>query len=238
MLTWAPSYDDITFAASDAHAGDLSGHFGMASATAGGGAEIDNIICFTPGTRLLTQFGDRPIETLAVGDMVVTRDHGLRPIRWIGRRDLPGTGRFAPVRIAPDMAGGDTCGGLLISPQHRILFTGYTAELLFGESEVLVAAKHLVNDNDVRIVPRPTVTYVHIMFDRHEIIYADGIAAESFHAGDAAITAIDAAAREELFAVFPELRIAAGRHLETARTCLKKREAALLARESARSLTV
>jgi len=72
------------------------------------------------------------------------------------------------------------------------------------------------------------VTYIHIMFDRHEVIYAEGFATESFFAGDAALMAVDAPAREELFAIFPELRSTTLRHPETARPCLRAREAALL----------
>jgi hypothetical protein len=103
---------------------------------------------------------------------------------------------------------------------------------LFGESEVLVAAKHLVDDRDVRICPCDEVIYIHLMFDRHEVIYAEGIATESFHAGDTALSAVTAAAREELFAIFPELRSAPGRHRETARHCLKRHEAQLLRGDS------
>lgn len=72
------------------------------------------------------------------------------------------------------------------------------------------------------------VTYIHLMFDCHEVIYAEGIATESFHAGDVGLDAIDEAAREELFAIFPELRSAPYRHGKTARTCLKAHEAIAL----------
>jgi len=193
--------------------------------------EVENIICFTPGARILTQFGERAIEQLHLGDMVVTRDHGLQPIRWIGQRSVPGIGDFAPISVASSVMQGSR-DELLVSPQHRILFTGYRAELLFGESEVLVAAKHLVNDRDVRICPCDEVTYIHIMFDGHEVIYAEGIATESFHASDTALNAVITAAREELFAIFPELRSAPGRHRETARHCLKRHEAQLLRDET------
>ena len=221
------SVSDITFTNTDDAAGGLSGNFTMADGTVVTFNEIENIICFTPGARILTSHGERAIETLRVGDMVVTRDHGLRPVRWIGKRTVPGQGRFAPVSIAAGVAGsGDK--GLLVSPQHRVLFTGYQAELLFGESEVLIAAKHLIDGRDVVQTECDEVTYIHIMFDRHEVIYADGIATESFHAGDTGLSAVSEEAREELFAIFPELRSYGGRHRNTARTCLKKHEADLL----------
>ena len=217
---------DINFTNTADAAGGLAGTFTMTDGTIVTFSEIENIICFTPGARILTQWGERPVESLRLGDMVVTRDHGLQPIRWIGKRSVPGLGDFAPVSIASSVMGGQA--PLLVSPQHRLLFTGYQAELLFGESEVLIASKHMVNGRDVTISPRDAVTYIHIMFDRHEIIYADGIGTESFYAGDMALGAIDAAAREELFAIFPELRTAPGHHRDTVRSCLRRHEAQLL----------
>ncbi|SHL70691.1 Ca2+-binding protein, RTX toxin-related [Roseovarius marisflavi] len=229
-LTSDISRADIKFTNTGDTAGGLGGTFTINGSVVTF-SEIENIICFTPGARILTQFGERAIENLQLGDLVVTRDHGLQAIRWIGQRTVPGIGDFAPVSVASSVMEGAR-EGLLVSPQHRILFTGYRAELLFGESEVLVAAKHLVNDRDVRVCPRDEVTYIHIMFDRHEVIYAEGIATESFHAGDTALSAVTAAAREELFAIFPELRSAPGRHRDTARTCLKRHEAQLLRKEA------
>src|SRR6056297_1234029 len=228
VLTPDIGRDDITFTNSDDETGGLSGTFNLNGAVVNF-SEIENIVCFTPGARILTQWGERPIEMLRLGDMVVTRDHGLQPVRWIGERTVPATGIFAPISIASSVMGGHEA--LLVSPQHRLLFTGYRAELLFGESEVLIAAKHLVNGRDVTVSERDVVTYIHIMFDRHEVIYAGGIATESFYAGDTALSSVDAAAREELFRIFPELRSAPGRHREIARPCLKRHEAALLCNE-------
>lgn len=193
---------------------------------------IDDLICFTPGTRILTQWGERPVETLHAGNMVVTRDHGLQPLRWTGRRVVRGTGNLAPVMITTAITGDQV--PLMVSPLHRVLFTGYHANMLFGESEVLVAARHLVNGHDICISPQDEVTYIHLMFDRHEVIYASGVATESFHAGDAALSGLTAAARETVFGIFPELRSAPGRHRAPARRCLLAQEAALLRDEHAR----
>jgi hypothetical protein len=141
---------------------------------------------------------------------------------------VPGLGRFAPVRVGPAIFGSGA-GELLVSPQHRLLITGYHAELLFGSDEVLVAAKHLVGGTDTCVAPCEAVTYIHLMFDRHEVIYAEGLATESFFAGDAALTAVDDAARDELFAIFPELRSSTSHHHhQTARRCLRAHEAAVL----------
>lgn len=190
-------------------------------------SEIENIICFTPGARIATPHGARKVESLAVGDLVVTRDHGLQPIRWIGSRTVPAQGSFAPIRIRPGVVTGLQCD-LLVSPQHRMLFQGYRAELLFGTSEVLVAALHLVDGVSVTQDAGGDVTYIHMLFDSHEIIYAEGAATESFHPGSLGLDAITPAAREELFALFPQLRAMPEAYGPTARRFLRRHEAQLI----------
>ena len=190
-------------------------------------SEIENIICFTPGTRIATPKGARDIATLRVGDLVVTRDHGLQPIRWIQQRTVPALESFAPIRIRPGVITGQD-RDLLVSPQHRMLFQGYRAELLFGESEVLVSAKHMINDKYVTQETGGDVTYIHMMFDEHEVVYAEGAATESFHPGDVGLTAVSDPAREELFALFPALRSNVNGYGQTARRCLKGHETKLL----------
>ena len=190
-------------------------------------SDIENIICFTPGTLIATPMGARDIATLRIGDLVVTRDHGLQPIRWIQQRTVEAHDRFAPIRIRPGVVTGLE-RDLIVSPQHRMLFQGYRAELLFGESEVLVAAKHLVDGLSVTRDIGGTVTYIHMMFDQHEVVYAEGAATESFHPGALGLDAIHDAARAELFAIFPGLRSDVNLYGDTARRCLKRHEAELL----------
>ncbi|WP_138936121.1 Hint domain-containing protein [Roseovarius arcticus] len=218
---------DITFTNTDDAAGGLSGNFAMADGTVVTFSEIENIICFTPGACILTPHGARAIETLCIGDMVITRDNGPQPIRWVGSRTVAGVDRFAPISIAAHVLDWAT-RPLLVSPQHRLLFTGYKAELLFGCDEVLVAAKHLLDGRDVVASNRAEVTYIHMMLDQHEVIYADGAATESFHAGDVGISAISDQSREEMFSIFPELRANPNAFGKTARPCLKRHEARLL----------
>ncbi|WP_135501535.1 Hint domain-containing protein [Roseovarius aestuariivivens] len=228
QLTPDVTFADITFTNTDDANGGLSGNFTMGDGTVVIFSEIENIICFTPGTRILTIHGERPIETLRPGDMVVTRDSGPKPIRWIGHRTVPGRGKFAPIAVNSTVMDGAR-RPLLVSPQHRILFTDYKAQLLFGESEVLVAAKHLVDGRDVRVMEREKVTYFHMMLDRHEVVYAEGAATESFHAGDVGLEALSDPSREEMFAIFPELRASPWSYGPTARICLKPHEARLVA---------
>lgn len=104
------------------------------------------------------------------------------------------------------------------------MFVGHQSELLFGEREVLVPAKNLINGTTVKQAPCAQVTYIHIMFDQHEVIYSNGQPTESFFAGDTGLDAVNEACREELFSVFPELRWDTGGYGETARRCLKGHE--------------
>ncbi len=168
---------------------------------------IPLVPCFAAGTLIRTARGLRPVETLAVGDRVWTRDHGMQPLRWVGARDVAGDGDFAPIRFAPGALGNRRA--LLVSPQHRMLVSGWRAELHFGEVEVLVAAKHLVNGDTIHRLPMPRVGYHHIMFDAHQVVAAEGALSESFYAGDCILMA-DAALRAELCALFPALAGPAG----------------------------
>ena len=218
---------DITFTNEDDAAGGLSGFFTTPDGTLVNFSEIENIICFTPGARILTPRGLRRVESLRAGDLVITRDNGPQPVRWTGSRTVPGIERFAPIHVTAHVLDGAT-RPLLVSPQHRFLFTGYKAELLFGCDEVLVSAKHLVDGRDVTEAPQAEVTYIHVMLDRHEVIYAEGAATESFHAGDVGLAAISDQSREEMFRIFPQLRSHPESYGPTARPCLKRHEARLL----------
>lgn len=194
--------------------------------------------CFTPGTRIATPTGQRPVEELEVGDLVCTQDRGLQPIRWIGRREISGARmqampRFRPIIIKKGAFGLGVPGqDIRVSPQHRFLVRAAAADVMFGSTEVLVAAKLLVDDD--RVVEdtscAPT-TYIHLLFDRHEIIFAEGQPTESFHPGEASATAFDEATRDELFALFPQLRAVAGETapgMVAARPSLKASEARAL----------
>ena len=184
-------------------------------------------ICFARGTRIRGAAGDIPVEHLKVGDLLMTLDRGLKPIRWIGRKVAPGTGIFAPVEIASDTLG--NARTLRVSQQHRMVLRGPLAEALFGETEVLAAAKHLVNGTTIQIVPQPEIEYFHILLDDHEVLFAEGAMSESFHPGSYAL-ASDAAMRAELEALFPEMSSDAFRTgWMPSRTVLKSHEARVVA---------
>ena len=159
--------------------------------------------CFARGTRILTTEGEQRIERLKPGDRVITKDHSAQEIIWVGARKAVGVGRLAPVRFCTGAAGNDRA--LTVSPMHRMLVSGWKAELLFGESEVLVPAIELVNGDTIYQAPVPEVEYFHLLFSRHEIIFAEGCPSESLNPLDEAIGRFGHEAQAEILSVFPEL---------------------------------
>ena len=140
--------------------------------------------CFTPGTRIETGDGPRPVQKIAVGDLVRTADDGLQPVLWIGRARVAARGPFAPVRIARGALG--NARALTVSQQHRILIAGWGAQVYAGQDAVLVPARHLVDGRRVRLMEGGEVTYLHLGFARHALVRSEGIWTESHFASVAA----------------------------------------------------
>lgn len=188
---------------------------------------INSVPCFVAGTLIRTPLGEVPVEALRPGDLVDTLDDGPQPLRWIGSRTVPAAGPLAPVCIKAGAFGDHR--EILVSPQHRILMCDSLAELMFGSSEVLVAAQDLVNDHSVRRVPGGEVDYVHLLFDRHQILVAEGLASESFRPGPQVLGDFPQETLDELTGLFPELcpRTGAG-YGPPARHSLKSYEARAL----------
>lgn len=164
---------------------------------------INSIPCFVAGTMILTPSGEVPVEHLRPGDLVVTQDDGPQPLRWIGRRRVAAEGNFAPIRIRAGTFGDHR--DLMVSPLHRVLIRDSLAEILFGEPEVLVAARDLVNDLSVRSVPGGEVDYVHLLFDRHQVVFSEGLPTESFLPGPQTTKSFEREVVREICALFPEL---------------------------------
>uniref|UniRef100_UPI002637EA75 Hint domain-containing protein n=1 Tax=Pseudophaeobacter sp. TaxID=1971739 RepID=UPI002637EA75 len=168
-----------------------------------GFVKASSIPCFVAGTLIRTPEGDVPVETLQPGDLVTTRDHGPQPLRWIGSRRVRAEGEFAPILIRAGSFG--THRDLMVSPQHRILLRDAYAELLFGEGEVLVAAKDLLNGGSISRQFGGDVTYVHLLFDQHQVIYSEGLTTESFLPGPQTAELFEQPVLQEIYALFPEL---------------------------------
>ncbi len=158
--------------------------------------------CFAAGTLIATPTGARPVEDIACGDLVLTRDHGAQPVRWTGQRRVAGHGAFAPVRICKGALGNER--DLWVSPQHRMLLADWRTQYYLGQDAVFCPAIQLINADTIYRDPCDHITYVHLMFDRHEVIYAEGAESESFLVGDMHC-ADGSATRREILEVFPEL---------------------------------
>ena len=135
-------------------------------------------VCFTPGTLIETVRGPRQIETLVAGDLVETLDNGPQPLLSLHRETFAAEGAAAPVMIGKGALGNNA--DLLVSQQHRMLIGDWRARLYFGASEVLVAAKHLVNGDTIYLRKGGEVDYIHLLFAEHEIVTAAGIPSESY----------------------------------------------------------
>jgi hypothetical protein len=198
------------------------------------------VICFTPGTWLATPGGPRRIEGLHPGDLIETRDNGPQPVLWTGHRRMSGARLYAmphlrPIRFRSGALGtGRPDQDLLVSPQHRMLVEGQSAQALFNTAEVLVAAEDLVNDHSV-MVDRAVrdVVYVHVLLERHNIVWANGLETESFHPSNTALDMIEERQREGLLRLLPAIADNPQAYGDYARRNLSASEAAILRHDMA-----
>lgn len=171
------------------------------------------IVCFTGGTLIEGIGGAQvPIEALQRGDKVMTADHGLQRIAWIGKRrvtarELALHPELRPVRIEAGALGMNApLETICLSPQHRVLVRSRIAERMFARREVLVAAKHLLGADGVTLDDTvQEVVYFHILLDQHEILFANGLACESLFIGDQSLRALSLEAKAEIMEIFPRL---------------------------------
>lgn len=209
-------------------AGDVSGTTDFTN--------IETIVpCFTPGSIVATPRGARLVEDLKEGDKIITRDNGIQEIRWTGKRQMTGIELARDPKLQPVLIRKGALGNglperdMMVSPNHRMLVTNEKVSLYFDETEVLASAKHLIGLPGIHKVNALSTTYIHFMFDQHEVVLADGAWTESFHPGDYSLKGIGNEQRDEIFKLFPDLKTEAGLgNYHAARRALKKHEATLL----------
>lgn len=198
------------------------------------------VICFTPGTRITTPDGPRPVEDLREGDRVQTRDSGAQEVLWIGSRRMTGARLFVmphlrPVRLKAGALGIERPDEeMLVSPEHRMLVRGGPARSLFNTDEVLVAARELVNGSTVVTdLSVREITYVHLLLPQHEILWANGVETESFHPASADMSTLDARDRARLVKRLPDVAADPLSYGAFARRALSTSEAAIFLHEAA-----
>ena len=209
-------------------------HSGAGARVAGG------VICFTPDTRLATPDGLRQIRDLRPGDRILTRDNGPQEVLWTGHRRMSGARLYAmphlrPIRFRAGALGiGRPEDDLWVSPQHRMLIKGQAAQALFNTPEVLVAAEDLINDGNITVDHAlREVTYVHILLERHNVIWANGLESESFHPSNTALDTVDPGQLGALLNILPGVEANPHSYGDYARRNISSSEAAILRYEMA-----
>ena len=144
-----------------------------------GGIDITTTVatvpCFAAGTLIRTERGDVPVESLSLGDRVLTRSDAIAAVVWIGRRQVncsrhPDPARVWPVRVRQDaFADGIPARDLWLSPDHAVFADG-----------VLIPIKYLINRTTIVQEHVAHVHYFHVELDRHNVLFANGLAAESY----------------------------------------------------------
>lgn len=151
---------------------------------------IQGNFCFAAATRVQTAEGLRAIETIKVGDLVERLDHGLQPVRWAGRQSHSAQ----VLQLAPKLRGivigkgalghGLPRADVCVSRHHRIMLQSDLALRLFGQAQVLVPAHRLIGVQGVASCDHfGGIDYCHLLFDRHELLMIEGIAAETLFLG-------------------------------------------------------
>ncbi|MFV1592097.1 Hint domain-containing protein [Phaeobacter sp. JH20_36] len=176
------------------------------------GWNYSEITCFVRGTLIETQRGRVAVDSLTVGDRVLVADGSYRPLRMVMSRALTADAlranpKLRPVRITAGALGhGLPMRDLLVSRQHRMLVSSKISERMFADADVLVAAVRLTElpGIDIEQTCEP-VEYFHLLFDRHEVIFAEGAPTESLFTGAEALKALTPEAYEEVTLLFPEL---------------------------------
>jgi Hint domain len=191
--------------------------------------------CFTLGTLIATPRGEVQAERLRVGDKVVTRDNGIQEIRWVGMNRLDHIALQSNPHLNPILIREGAFGDglperdLMVSPNHRMLVSNSLTALHFDEREVLVAAKHLVSGNGTKSITSFGTTYIHFLFDRHEVLLSNGCWSESFQPEDRSLKGLGNSQRSEIYELFPDLRTPVGSGgFAAARRVLQPHEARLV----------
>ncbi|WP_147109119.1 Hint domain-containing protein [Tateyamaria sp. syn59] len=175
----------------------------------GGGTPYGEIVCFARGTLIRTPGGDVPVETLTVGDRILTLDEGAQRITWAAQRMiLFPKGDDLPVWVEPHTFGKDqpyaTTG---FSPRHCLLRRDPAYQIMFDTPEVLVAARDSVNgDTITQKLDGKAIEYFHFMVDGHALVWANGMLAETFYPGPIARQSLDPMAQARLVELHPSVR--------------------------------
>ncbi|NRB01179.1 MAG: Hint domain-containing protein [Rhodobacteraceae bacterium] len=165
------------------------------------------------GANLRTPCGDRRVDNLRPGDLVVTRDNGLQPVRYVWSQTFSAAEVAADPSLAPIHFKSRAVGpmmpqrGVTLGGAHRVLVPGWKLENVDDCTNCLMAARDLVGAHDESYSDRihGDVTYYHVLFDRHQVFTANGLPVESFLPSPVAMSAMGHEATDRITEIFPEL---------------------------------
>ena len=191
-------------------------------------------VSFTRGTAITMASGaQKPVEALEIGDKVLTRDSGVQEIRWVGHQTVRAVGAFAPICIREGTL--NNTRDLIVSPDFRLFIYQRRDRIGAGRSELLVRARHLVNGDTITRLSGGFVEYYQMLFDTHQIIYAEGIAAESMLVDTRTSAVLPAELNDRLSQIIPGHRASEHEKFEVQETLLARPDAVDLLRRSSSS---
>lgn len=187
--------------------------------------KADDLCGFASGALISCPEGDRLVQDLKIGDLVKTMDHGPKPIKWIGMNPLEPIGDFAPIRFSTGAFGAYQT--LDVGPHQRMHLAMPVMNMLFGFSDGLAAARYLVDGASVAPIKSGEADYFQLLFDEHEIIWANGVATESLFVEETEADVAAADRADGLDQHFPGLANKLPRQNQMARPLLEGFEARL-----------
>ncbi|MEO1557158.1 MAG: Hint domain-containing protein [Pseudomonadota bacterium] len=224
------SFNDTTGAVT-ATEGPASGTTSTEIGSAGAGASLEtddggasyftqtnpnpgSVPCLTTGAQIQTSRGLVKVEDLKAGARVYTFDKTFKPLRRVlkrsvGKDELAQNPKLYPVRISAGALGnGLPSEDLLVSRQHRMVVSSPIARRMFGSADVLIAANKLTTLSGIHIDTSVScVDYYHLLFDGHEVIYADGAATETLFLGAETLNALPLETLHEIRELFPDIKM-------------------------------
>ncbi|WP_428541347.1 Hint domain-containing protein [Profundibacter sp.] len=176
------------------------------------GWNYSDVTCFVRGTRIRTANGELPVEDLRAGMMVETLDAGPQKLRLVLQREISATELAENPKLRPVLMPAGSLGNglplrdLRVSRQHRMLVSSPVVQRMFGQNGVLVSAIRLAALPGICVdMKTPQVEYFHLLFDDHQVVFAEGTPSESLYTGELALNALPQEAVEEIFEILPQV---------------------------------
>jgi hypothetical protein len=191
--------------------GDLRWNSDIDTMKDAGDLVATGVTCFARGTMITTDRGDVPVEALVSGCKVLTQDNGFQELilamrRTVGSKELKINTNLYPIRITAGALGsGLPERDLVVSRQHRMVARSGIVKRMFGSTTVLVAAIRLTKLPGIHVEDTvKNVEYFHLIFENHEVIFAEGTPTESFLLNSETQKTLSREKLEEFVTLFPE----------------------------------